>query len=97
MMVKCEEGMRVVRCVVRALWRRSTRLCLAVPAPSAALAAGVVLATAYALFSGWGVPAQRTVIMLATVALLRLSSHAAARALKPPVSASATPPSAQPG
>ena len=59
--------------VVRALWRRSTRLCLAVPAPSAALAAGVVLATAYALFSGWGVPAQRTVIMLATVALLRLS------------------------
>ncbi len=61
--------------VVRALWRRSTRLCLAVPAPSAALAAGVVLATAYALFSGWGVPAQRTVIMLATVALLQLSGN----------------------
>jgi competence protein ComEC len=55
------------------LWRRSMRLCLAVPAPSAALVGGVLLATAYAVFSGWGVPAQRTCLMLATVALLRLS------------------------
>lgn len=61
--------------VVRALWRRSTRLCLWVPAPSAALLAGVVLASAYALFSGWGVPAQRTVIMLCTVALLQWSGR----------------------
>lgn len=61
--------------VVRALWRRSTRLCLWVPAPSAALLAGVVLASAYALFSGWGVPAQRTVIMLGTVALLQWSGR----------------------
>ena len=61
--------------VVGALWRRSVRLCLAVPAPSAALVAGVVLAGGYALFSGWGVPAQRTVIMLATVALLQLSGR----------------------
>lgn len=60
---------------VRALWRRSTRLCLAVPAPSAALVAGVLLAAAYALFSGWGVPAQRTVTMLAVVALLQLSGR----------------------
>ena len=60
---------------VRTLWRRSTRLCLALPAPSAALVAGVLLAAAYALFSGWGVPAQRTVIMLATVALLQLSGR----------------------
>lgn len=60
---------------VGALWRRSTRCCLAVPAPSAALVAGVVLAAAYALFSGWGVPAQRTVIMLAVVALLQLSGR----------------------
>ena len=52
-------------------WRRSSRLCLAWPAPHAALAGGVLLATGYALFSGWGVPAQRTVLMLATVALLR--------------------------
>lgn len=55
------------------LWRRSRRLCLAVPAPSAALLGGVLLACAYAVFAGWGVPAQRTCLMLATVALLRLS------------------------
>ena len=61
--------------VVRGMWRRSQRLCLAVPAPSAALVAGVLLAAAYALFSGWGVPAQRTVIMLVTVALLQLSGR----------------------
>ena len=55
------------------IWRRSGRLCIALPAPSAALLGGVLLATAYAVFSGWGVPAQRTCLMLATVALLRLS------------------------
>lgn len=55
------------------LWRRSSQLCLWWPAPSAALLGGVLLAAAYALFSGWGVPAQRTVLMLAAVALLRLS------------------------
>ena len=60
--------------IVRA-WRQSARLCLALPAPTAALAGGVLLAAGYALFSGWGVPAQRTVIMLAAVALLRLSGR----------------------
>ena len=55
------------------LWRRSGRLCLWLPASSAALLGGLGLATAYALFSGWGIPSQRTVLMLATVALLRLS------------------------
>jgi len=61
--------------LVGAGWRRSGRLCLAVPAPTAALACGVLLAAGYALFSGWGVPAQRTVCMLAVVALLRLSGR----------------------
>ncbi len=61
--------------VVRWLWRRSPRLCLAWPAPSAALVCGVGLAAAYALFSGWGVPAQRTIAMLAVAALLRLSGR----------------------
>ena len=61
--------------LVGALWRRSARLCLAWPAQHAALAGGIVLAAAYALFSGWGVPAQRTVWMLATVGLLRLSGR----------------------
>jgi competence protein ComEC len=57
------------------LWRRSARLCLAWPAQHAALVGGVALATAYAVFSGWGVPAQRTIWMLATVGLLRLSGR----------------------
>jgi competence protein ComEC len=61
--------------VVRRLWRCSPRLCLAIPAPTAALVAGVLLAGAYALFSGWGVPAQRTVLMLATIAALQLSGR----------------------
>ena len=55
------------------LWRRSARLCQALPAPSAALLGGMTLATVYALFSGWGVPAQRTCWMLATVGILRLA------------------------
>ncbi|HMS27969.1 MAG TPA: ComEC/Rec2 family competence protein, partial [Burkholderiaceae bacterium] len=58
--------------VVGWLWRRkgwSNRLCLYYPAPSAGLVGGVLLATAYAAFSGWGVPAQRTILMLATVSL----------------------------
>jgi competence protein ComEC len=61
--------------LMRALWRRSERLCLAWPAQHAALVGGVLLAGGYALFSGWGVPAQRTVTMLATVTLLRLAGR----------------------
>ncbi len=55
------------------LWRRSSRAMLWLPAQHAALVGGVLLATLYALFSGWGVPSQRTIWMLAAVALLRLS------------------------
>lgn len=58
--------------VVGWMWRRSQRLCLWLPAPTAALAGGVLLALAYALFSGWGVPAQRTCVMLIVVAALRI-------------------------
>lgn len=54
-------------------WRRSERLCLAWPAQHAALVGGLLLAAGYAAFSGWGVPAQRTVWMLAAVTGLRLS------------------------
>lgn len=60
---------------VGAAWRRSVRLCLAWPAPHAALAGGLVLATAYALFSGWGVPAQRTLLMLACFGVLRFAGR----------------------
>jgi competence protein ComEC len=61
--------------LLRALWRTSPRLCMAIPAQHAGLLGGLLLATSYALFSGWGVPAQRTIIMLATVTLLRLSAR----------------------
>jgi competence protein ComEC len=59
--------------LVGGLWRRSASLCLWLAAPSAALVGGVALASAYAFFSGWGVPSQRTMLMLACVGLLRLS------------------------
>ncbi len=52
-------------------WRCSARACRWLPAPTAALAGGLLLATGYALFSGWGLPAQRTIVMLAVVSLLR--------------------------
>ncbi len=44
---------------------------LALPAPSAARWGGLAAAAAYAVFSGWGVPAQRTIWMLAAVCLLQ--------------------------
>jgi competence protein ComEC len=53
------------------LWRLSPRAMLALPAPTAARWGGVLAAAEYALLAGWGVPAQRTLWMLATVALLR--------------------------
>ncbi len=57
--------------LVGALWRRSMRLCLLLPAPKAAILGGIFLATLYAIFSGWGVPSQRTVWMLVVVMGLR--------------------------
>ena len=57
--------------VIGWLWRRAGRASLWLPAPRAAAWGGVAVALAYALFAGWGVPAQRTVIMLATVAALK--------------------------
>ncbi|MDE2371577.1 MAG: DNA internalization-related competence protein ComEC/Rec2 [Burkholderiales bacterium] len=53
------------------LWRLSPRLLRACPAPRAALWGGFVVALAYALLAGWGVPAQRTVWMIAAVVALR--------------------------
>jgi competence protein ComEC len=61
--------------LLRAVWRGSPRLCLRLPAQHAGLLGGVLLAAAYALFSGWGVPAQRTLLMLATATLLRLTAR----------------------
>ena len=50
------------------LWRRSVRLTHALPARKAAALIGLLVALGYALLAGYGVPAQRTVYMLATIA-----------------------------
>ena len=57
--------------VVAALWRRSARAMLWLAVPQAARWGGLMFASAYAVFSGWGVPSQRTIWMLATVTLLQ--------------------------
>ena len=52
-------------------WRRSARAMAWLPAPTAARWIGLAAATGYALLAGWGVPAQRTVLMLAVAVVLR--------------------------
>ncbi len=60
---------------VRAIWAAASYwgwpVSLWWPAPSASRWAGLVCAWGYALLAGWGVPAQRTVFMLAVIVLLR--------------------------
>jgi len=69
----------LVALAVTALWRRSALWGssgpLHRPAPTVGAVTGWGVAAAYALFSGWGVPAQRTVWMLAVVTVLRLSAR----------------------
>lgn len=50
-------------------WRRSVRLTLWLPARKAASALALLMALGYALLSGYGVPAQRTVYMVGAVTL----------------------------
>ena len=50
------------------LWRRNERLTLHLPARKAAAIAALLVAYGYALLAGFGVPAQRTVYMVAAVA-----------------------------
>ena len=57
------------------LWRRSTRLMLHLPARKAAAVVGFAVALGYTLLAGYGIPAQRTVYMLGTVALALWSSR----------------------
>lgn len=57
------------------LWRLSPSLLRRWPAPYAAWLGGLAMAAAYAYFSGWGVPAQRTTLMLALATGLRLSGR----------------------
>ncbi|MBL8385494.1 MAG: DNA internalization-related competence protein ComEC/Rec2 [Burkholderiales bacterium] len=49
-------------------WRRSERLCLALPAQRAAAAIGLGAAFGYCLLAGFAIPAQRTLFMLAVAA-----------------------------
>jgi competence protein ComEC len=60
--------------LVGALWRRSPALLAWTAAQTAAVLAGLTAAFLYALLAGWGVPAQRTVVMLATVSIAWLSA-----------------------
>ncbi len=62
--------------LTRRLWSRSSRLCHWLPAPTAALWVAVLGAAAYALASGGGVPAQRTVWTMALMSALRLLGSA---------------------
>ena len=55
--------------LVYGLWRRSHRSTLWLPARKAAAIAGVAAALGYALLAGFAVPAQRTVYMLAAIAI----------------------------
>ena len=54
------------------LWRRSPRLMLILPAQRVAVLAGWLTGMAYALLSGFSVPAQRTAFMLTVAALALL-------------------------
>ncbi len=63
--------------LVGRFWRLLARawpgLLLRWPAPGVAAVGGLLLSLAYAVFAGWGVPAQRTVLMLGLLTVLRLS------------------------
>lgn len=66
--------------LVFALWRRSEKLTLWLPARKAATLAGVVAAMLYALIAGFSVPTQRTFYMLAVIALALWSGRNVAMA-----------------
>lgn len=53
----------------RWIWKRSSRLCLLLPAPKAAAIIASVLALGYAALAGFSIPTQRALIMLSVVML----------------------------
>lgn len=66
----------VARCVAW-IWRRSNTWsnlswCMWLPAQKAAMLAALLTAVAYSVFTGWAIPAQRTVWMLGAVLALRM-------------------------
>lgn len=56
-------------------WTRVPALALRVPARKAAIVAGTLTAFAYALLTGYAVPAQRTFVMLAAIAACVLANR----------------------
>jgi competence protein ComEC len=58
-----------------ALWARVPALALRIPAGKAAVVVGTLVAAAYALMTGFAVPAQRTVVMLGAVATCVLAER----------------------
>ncbi len=58
----------LVYLLVSRLWRRLPTLCLHLPAHKAGLALGLLAAAGYVALAGFGIPAQRTLYMLAAVA-----------------------------
>ena len=61
----------------RRVARRAPRLCHGVPARKAAAAAAIAAALGYTLLAGFGVPAQRTLLMVTVVALALWSGRIA--------------------
>jgi len=64
-------AMLIVRAVWAGLARWGWAVSLWLPAPAAGRWGGLICAWGYALLAGWGLPAQRTVFMLAVIVLLR--------------------------
>jgi len=58
----------LVYALVRRIWRRMPQLNLRLPAQRAGIALGLLAAAAYTLLAGFGIPAQRTLAMLAGAA-----------------------------
>ncbi len=58
----------LVYALVRLVWRRIPRLNLMLPAQRAGIALGLLAAGGYTLLAGFGIPAQRTLAMLAGAA-----------------------------
>ncbi|MGL1832665.1 DNA internalization-related competence protein ComEC/Rec2 [Rhodocyclaceae bacterium SMB388] len=63
--------------LVGAVWRRVPRLALAMPTQKAAILAGLLFATVYALLAGLGLPTLRALIMLAVAGFAILSGREA--------------------
>ena len=60
---------------VRRCWPRWQRGVHVLPAPTAARVLAVAVSALYALVAGWGVPAQRTVLMMAVMAVLHMGGR----------------------